>query len=338
VALAAIAFLIWSAPANATDITPVLEQGNPTCSELGYGTVSVKIDGNPAAGTRTYSLDNAATPTATAALATAASINTVKVTIDTAQEFFDWAATLGVDAVLAKGGPELDAYLYDPPGPERLSDTALHAPINPNTGHPFQLSHIDFCFDYALSVTKTAVTSFTRTFPWTIQKSASPATWDLFRGDSGTSNYNVAVTKGAGTDSDWAVNGQINIKNQTPFSVLLTTVTDTVSDPLAPISGTVTCPGGLPQTLPPNSTLNCTYTADLPNGSTRLNTARAVSGRGAATPPVGDGVGTATVDFAGANINKVNDSVTVNDSVQGSLGTFSERREELQYEVHLRCG
>ena len=60
-------------------------------------------------------------------------INTVTATFNTGATLVDWAATLGMDAVLVKGGPNLDAYVYDPPG-ERSSDTALHAPVNPNNG------------------------------------------------------------------------------------------------------------------------------------------------------------------------------------------------------------
>ena len=51
-----------------------------------------------------------------------------------------------------------------------------------------------------LSATKTATGHWTRTFRWTIDKSVTPATWNLFRGDSGTSQYTVSVTKDGYTD------------------------------------------------------------------------------------------------------------------------------------------
>jgi hypothetical protein len=79
-------------------------------------------------------------------------------------------------------------------------------------------------------VSKTAETSFTRTFDWDIEKTVTPANWDLFTGDSGTSEYTVTVTKGEGVDSDWAVDGVIKFVNNPPvgatidyFSVVLST-------------------------------------------------------------------------------------------------------------------
>ena len=47
-----------------------------------------------------------------------------------------------------------------------------------------------------VTVSKTANTTFTRTFPWTIDKSVTPATWNLFTGDTGTSDYTVTLIQG----------------------------------------------------------------------------------------------------------------------------------------------
>lgn len=63
-----------------------------------------------------------------------------------------------------------------------------------------------------LSATKTATGHFTRTFDWTIEKSVTPESWDLFIGDSGTSRYTVSVTKDNGTDSAY-VDGQVCVTN-----------------------------------------------------------------------------------------------------------------------------
>ncbi len=128
----------------------------------------------------------------------------------------------------SKGGPNANLYRYDPPA-EVIRDGHLHSPDQPEQRHAYGLSHIEFCFDYELDVEKTANTTFTRTFAWTIDKSVTPASWDLFTGDSGTSLYTVAVNKDAGTDSDWAVNGTITIENNTPLSATISGVTDVVS-------------------------------------------------------------------------------------------------------------
>src|ERR1044071_927260 len=139
--------------AGATDVTPIFVPGNPSCTSLGYA-FGFKVD-PPNAGT--YSIDG---------------INTVTVTTDGVS--FDWTSTLAMDAVISKGGPNANIYVYSP---ERTSDTGLHSPINPNNGNPFGLSHIEFCFDYEVAVSKTAQTSFTRTWQWRIDKSVSPDSW-----------------------------------------------------------------------------------------------------------------------------------------------------------------
>src|SRR5688572_24097335 len=63
-----------------------------------------------------------------------------------------------------------------------------------------------------LTTYKTATGHWIRTFQWTIDKSVTPESWDLFRGDSGTSEYTIEVTKDAGTDSVY-VDGEVCVTN-----------------------------------------------------------------------------------------------------------------------------
>jgi hypothetical protein len=123
-----------------------------------------------------------------------------------------------------------------------------------------------------LDVTKTANTTFTRTFEWTIDKSVTPATWDLFDGDTGTSDWTVDVMKNAGTDSDWAVSGTITIENPSDLDATIESVTDAISG-VGP--ATVDCGVTFPHLLAQGGTLVCTYDADLPDGTSRTNTATA---------------------------------------------------------------
>jgi hypothetical protein len=60
------------------------------------------------------------------------------------------------------------------------------------------------------SVTMTS--HWTLTYGWTIDKSVSPDTLNLVRGDSGTSHYTIAVTKDSGTEAAW-VDGNICVSN-----------------------------------------------------------------------------------------------------------------------------
>jgi hypothetical protein len=283
------ALLTLAAAAHATTITPVFVTGNPTCTDLGYD-FGFKVD-PPASGT--YSIDG---------------INTVTVTVNADGTVFDWSSTLGMDAVIAKGGPVANVYIYDPPA-EATSDTGLHAPVNPSNGKFYGLSHMEFCFDYEVTVTKDAHTSFTRTYHWSIDKTAAPELWTLFTGDSGTSLYTVAVQRTGATDSDWAVAGTITITNPAPMTATIDAVDDVISPGIA---GTVDCGVSFPYALAGGDSLECSYQAALPDGTNRTNTATvATSGE------VGGGAGSAAVEF-GAPTTEVNATIHVNDSNGGS--------------------
>lgn len=289
--------------ADATDVTPIFVAGNPSCTSLGYA-FGFKVD-PPNAGT--YSIDG---------------INTVTVTTDGV--FFDWSSTLGMDAVISKGGPNANVYVY---APERTSDTGLHSPINPNNGKPFGLSHIDFCFDYEVGVSKTAQTSFTRTWEWRIHKSVSPDNWQLFSGDSGTSLYTVAVERSGYTDSNWAVSGTIQIHNPAPMIATITSVTDVVS---AGIAAAVSCDVTFPYALGSDETLECTYQTALPDGASRTNTATV-----ATTGPVGGGSGNAAVTF-GDPTTQVNATIHVSDT-NGAAWEFNDSGS-VTYTKTFACG
>lgn len=63
-----------------------------------------------------------------------------------------------------------------------------------------------------LSADVSAMAELTRTFHWTIDKSVNPSVWNLFRGDSGTSQYTIMVTKDEGTLMA-VVEGQVCVTN-----------------------------------------------------------------------------------------------------------------------------
>ena len=71
---------------------------------------------------------------------------------NTSGTIFDWSSTLGMDAVIVKGGPNANVYAYN----EATGDTGLYAPDN-SSGGPAGLSHVSFCYDKE-SVTATPVT------------------------------------------------------------------------------------------------------------------------------------------------------------------------------------
>jgi hypothetical protein len=85
---------------------------------------------------------------------------------------FDWTSNIGVDQVIAKGGPNANVYTYDP---ESTGDTGLHAPVNPNNNRFFGLSHISFCYDVEAPTTTTTTTT-TTTMPPTTTPSTTTTT------------------------------------------------------------------------------------------------------------------------------------------------------------------
>jgi hypothetical protein len=174
---------------------------------------------------------------------------------------------------------------------------------------------------YALEVTKDASTSFTRTYNWTIDKSADQGALTLSPGQQFLVNYSVKVDA-TYTDSDWAVSGTISVKNPASMDATLTDVSDVVS---LDIVADVDCPSLV---VPAEGTLTCTYSASLPDASSRTNTATATlqnyaydkDGNGT-TSGITDFTGTADVDFSSATITEVDKCIDVSDSYAGSLGT-----------------
>lgn len=120
--------------AAAASVEPQLQAGNVKCEDLGF--VSFKIsdesyDVPPFAGT--YYLDPASKYWITI---------TPHIIGGNDENNFDWVSNFGVDAVIVKGGKNSNVYIYPQPV---MGDTSLQPPINPQTGWPYGLSHIDFC-------------------------------------------------------------------------------------------------------------------------------------------------------------------------------------------------
>jgi hypothetical protein len=183
---------------------------------------------------------------------------------------FDWAALYSIGAVFVKGGSSANVFQYDP---QAYSDTDLYAPTNPSGGSA-GVSHVTFCWnapqDYEeLTVSKTAVTSYTRTHNWDIDKSVDtengyehdgfPKVW-LYIDGSGDEKaiWTVDVTYEGYEDSGWNVSGTITIENTGTLDAVITSVADTLAD----TSITVDCGVEFPYTLPVGETLTCTYSED----------------------------------------------------------------------------
>jgi hypothetical protein len=117
---AVVATLAFTGSAAATyGPAPTKVAGNPNCASLGLS--EVKIDPVPQGRTSRSGF-----------------------TISVSGLRFDWTSAQGVDAVIVKGGPNANVYRYQG---EATRGWHLSAPVNPNNGQPYGLSHISFCFD-----------------------------------------------------------------------------------------------------------------------------------------------------------------------------------------------
>lgn len=129
-----------------------------------------------------------------------------------------------------------------------------------------------------LSATKTAAAHYTRTFPWTISKSATPTTLNLFRGDAGTSEYTISVTKGAGVDAAW-LDGEICVTNGGAVATENLTIVDQLSkNPSSTVIASVNVDVSSNPVLDPGEEGCYDYRVDIPSsavtaGATYKNTA-----------------------------------------------------------------
>jgi hypothetical protein len=223
---------------------------------------------------------------------------------------FNWSSNFGIGAVIVKAGPGANVWFYDP---QVMSDTGLYGFDNK------EISHVTFCWQYQLDVSKTADTTFTRDFDWIIEKSADQTELTLSQGQQHDVTYTVKVTKDGGTDSAWAVTGDIFIENNTPVAFTVTDVGDVIS---GGIDATVTC--ALPKPLASGESLTCTYSASLPNGDDRVNTATVTYHKTVGN----DRTAMATADVLFGDPTTLEDNcVDISDSYAGNLGTLCESGE-----------
>lgn len=294
---------------RSSELDGTLVDGNPSCADLGYDH-EFKIDDTDGR----FLFDG---------------YNTVDVTYD--GTLVDWTSTLAMDAVIVKGGPAAMVYEYDP---EAYSDTGLATPDNPNNDGRYGISHVSFCYDYELTVNKTAETSYTRTWDWDITKSVDPAEHQLDHGETGTSGYTVTVTNLGYVDSDFAVEGTVTVSNETPFEAELTAITDSLSNGT---DVTLDCDTAVPTTMAPGDTITCTYDEALADSTDLVNTATAEVSDASAVD--GDSA-TADASFGSATVTAINETVNIEDDYEGdvsSLGTISASTV-YSYDREFTCG
>ena len=252
-------------PPSGDGIVPIAVPGNVSCADLNAdGTSYPTVTGNfgfkiDDVGNGTFTLTSA-DGTLTGG-APEDPNNSVTITNE-ASGYFDWAATLPIQAVIVKGSPGSDVYVYPL---EDTSDTRLHAPVNSGNGQPFAISHIEFCHNYDLNLSLNSAVDFTRQYYWTIDKQVTPASGVGFAGQDLTFDYTVTAQWDYFEDYDWAAAGDVEIANPSPFTVDFTVVGtfDGAGNDM-----TIDCPSS---SIPPNSEVVCTMfflTGSDPGGET----------------------------------------------------------------------
>ena len=169
-------------------------------------------------------------------------------------------------------------------------------------------------------VTKTAQTTFVRTYLWDIDKTADQDALTLSVGQTASMNYEVDVTRTGYVDT-WGVSGLITISNpdtDTAVAYTLVSVADVTSDGIFAV---VDCGSVVfPFILEPGATLQCSYSASLPDGSDRLNTAAVTLDT---DEPNSQPTGSASVTFSDLP-TLVNATVSIEDSFALALGSVSD--------------
>jgi hypothetical protein len=204
------------------------------------------------------------------------------------------------------------------------TNTATLVETDSQTSHQSSATATVNC--YQLTVAKDAHTSSTRSYDWQITKErfiaqgevdgdGLPSTLTLGLNETFTASYHVTVSVKTVTDSNFHVTGTITISNPAPMVATGVAVSDVIT---GPITATVDCN---PNLIGNQTTVNvpaksgatdgqatCTYSADLPNGTSRTNTATA-------TLFGVNYTGTAPVVFdANTTLELVDECVTVTDN------------------------
>lgn len=251
-------------------------------------------------------------------------------------QFIAWSvvssSNLVVDQVVVKGGTAANVYSYGASRPN--ADGDLHAPVKPDASGYYGISHLDFCFKYALAVEVTAVPTFVRNTDWEIDHTVSPASWELFNGDTGTSTFTVSVNKTV-TD-ERTVSGTVTITNTATSAVQITGVTNEISG-----SGTLTDACAIeiseanPAIISPGGSLECDYSISLPDGGDRVLTVTVTTAAGGAAL---GGTATADISFgAPTELTGEPGTITVTNALQDTYGPFDDDAE-FTYTKTFSCG
>jgi len=296
----------------------------------GINTATVQwndIYGNPqsASGSATADFSTATVSNATVTVTDTLGSTLGTVTASADPSTWNVALTTTPNAPTTSSGPGVFNYSYTVAGTAGTCVTqpntaTFTATDNSNvTGSSSQVV-AKVCVGADLAVSKTANPSFTRTYNWTINKSANPTRVNQASGTSAPVGYSVTASETGFTDSAWQVTGNITVTNPNDWEAVIVNVTDAIDN-----GGTCTVTGGAGVSAPKKSAgangsvtvaYTCTYSS-APSPASFTNTATATWDKVAASTPDSSATGTATGNFGSVPPTKVNQTITPTDSFNG---------------------
>ncbi len=172
------------------------------------------------------------------------------------------------------------------------------------------------------TVSKDAHPSFTKTYRWTITKSAAETSQSIADGGTAAFDYTVNVTHDDGTPGDWQVNGTIDVTNPNGAGVTLSGIDDAVDN-----GGSCTVDTSAGLMVPPDGATypyTCAYTS-APSPAAGTNTVTVHWDNQALSDGSLLAAGSASwdqpFDFDSVAPAIVDGSVDVTDTLRGDLGT-----------------
>ncbi|MGN6202861.1 MAG: hypothetical protein ACTHNY_10730, partial [Solirubrobacterales bacterium] len=193
-----------------------------------------------------------------------------------------------------------------------------------------------------LTATKTAIPALQRQYEWEIEKNVDQTKAEI-SGGKAAFNYTVTVTQTGSSDSGWYVEGEITVNNPNSGAVEGVDVEDSIFKGAGEVDANAECEveggsAGTEVAAKGNSKFayKCTY-GEEPEGETETNVAvvswpeQTVDGKLLAE---GETEAEAEVDWSAAEVEEIDESIEVEDSLHGFLGTVNigESPETFEYE------
>ncbi len=191
---------------------------------------------------------------------------------------------------------------------------------------------------YMLLVSKTAATSYTRTYNWAISKSVDKSVIYTY-GGTATFNYNVTVWQTGYTDSNWKITGTITITNPNIANSVTVNIGDVNTNgggSFAITQATDATGSGTTYTIAADTTATFDYTITFASAPTSL------TGTNKATATINNdlsGITSGTTTFESSPLNTnfgsptttVDKTITIQDTFDGTtdvLGTLTATDSE----------